>query len=576
MGTVVSVNVGLPRDVQWRGRIVRTAIWKTPVAGRVFARRLNLDGDGQADLSGHGGEQRALMVYQMDSYRYWERVLGRSDFVHGQFGENLTVEGLSDSEVCIGDRYRIGGAVFEISQPRVTCYRLGIRMDHPQMPAMVVAHRRPGFYFRVIQEGSIGAGDTIEKLVTGPERMTVAEIDALLYTSDHPVADLHRAMKIAALSPGWRWSINALLDAAEKGGVGNAGLAPSTASEPLWQGFRSLEVTALKRESDDVRSIEFASSDGTALPAPLPGQHLVVKLVIDGRKVLRNYSLIGGAPGRFRIAVKREPRGIASTFIHDRLRTADKIDVSAPRGTFVMADGTAPVVFVSGGIGITPVLAMLRSMESSPDRSVFWFHVARDASHHPFANEVRELLAKLPHGNGCVAYSRPADDLRLGIDYDVKGRLGVDVLQTHGVPSTAEFYLCGPAGFMQDIGAGLKRWGVAPKQIHSEAFNAGPTSADTRAVPPHLPATRGSGPKVNFTRSGITAQWDLSYGSLLELAEACSVPVRWSCRTGVCHNCESGLIEGRLRYQPEPIDPPPEGRALICCAMPLSEVSLDL
>src|SRR5262245_9700047 len=140
MNTVVSVNVGLPKDVQWRGRTVRTGIWKTPVDGRIVARRLNLVGDGQGDLAGHGGEQRAVMVYQLASYRYWENYLRRSDLVRGSFGENLTVDGLADDEVCIGDRFRIGGAIFEVSQPRVTCYRVGLRLDFPEMPALLVSH----------------------------------------------------------------------------------------------------------------------------------------------------------------------------------------------------------------------------------------------------------------------------------------------------------------------------------------------------------------------------------------------------------------------------------------------------
>ena len=144
------------RDVPWNGQNVRTAIWKQPVHGRVAVRRLNLDGDGQGDLAGHGGEQRAVMVYQMDSYRYWEAQLGRSDFSFGQFGENFTVTGLTDDEVCIGDRYRIGSALLEVSQPRVTCYRLGIRMAEPAMAALVVSHHRPGFYFRVLEEGEVG------------------------------------------------------------------------------------------------------------------------------------------------------------------------------------------------------------------------------------------------------------------------------------------------------------------------------------------------------------------------------------------------------------------------------------
>jgi MOSC domain-containing protein YiiM len=211
MGVIVSVNVGLPRDVAWQGRTVRTAVWKTPVAGRIFARRLNLDGDGQADLRAHGGEKRAILVYQLDSYRYWASYLGRSDLVAGNFGENLTVEGLADNEVCTGDRFRIGGAIVEVSQPRDTCYRVGIRLNQPDMAALLVAHRGSGFYFLVIREGEIEAGDRIEKLSDGPERMTVAEIDALLYSAKHPPQALRRAIRIPALSKDWQGSMQALL-----------------------------------------------------------------------------------------------------------------------------------------------------------------------------------------------------------------------------------------------------------------------------------------------------------------------------------------------------------------------------
>src|ERR1700740_622957 len=158
MGRLLSVNVGLPRDIAWQGKTVHTGIWKAPVVGPRIVRRLNIDGDGQGDLNGHGGERRAVFVYQMDSYRYWQDQLGRNDFGYGQFGENFTVDGLSDDEVCIGDRYRIGSAVFEVTQTRVTCYRVGIRMKNSQMPALLVSHHRPGFYLRVIGEGEVGTG----------------------------------------------------------------------------------------------------------------------------------------------------------------------------------------------------------------------------------------------------------------------------------------------------------------------------------------------------------------------------------------------------------------------------------
>src|SRR4051794_31564462 len=228
-GRLLSLNVGMPRDVEWEGRTVHTGIWKEPVDDRRMVRRLNVDGDGQGDLHGHGGVNRAVFVYQAESYRYWEDVLDRDDLVFGQFGENFTVEGLADDEVCIGDRYRIGSALFEVSQPRVTCYRVGIRTNEPRMPALLVAHRRPGFYLRVLEEGEVGAGDPIECVERGPERMTVAEIDGLLYLPGHARRDLARAVRIPALSQGWQGSFRDLLDQAADG-------------EPAWTGMRPMRV----------------------------------------------------------------------------------------------------------------------------------------------------------------------------------------------------------------------------------------------------------------------------------------------------------------------------------------------
>jgi MOSC domain-containing protein YiiM len=252
MPRLLSVNVGPPKDVPWQGRVVRTAIWKTPVEGRRMVRRLNIEGDDQADRQGHGGEHRAVFVYQLEAYRYWQAQLGRDDFVLGQFGENFTVEGLADDEVCIGDRYRIGSALFEVTQPRVTCYRLGIRMAEPRMPALVVAHHRPGFYLRVLEEGEVAAGDDITLIAGGPESKTVADIDALLYLTDHPDTELERAVRIPALSGGWRSSFQALLDQSRSGsGLGNAGLGP-TVPAPGWQGFRRPRIAAIHIDSSSV------------------------------------------------------------------------------------------------------------------------------------------------------------------------------------------------------------------------------------------------------------------------------------------------------------------------------------
>src|ERR1700761_1796 len=291
---LISINVGLPREVEWGGKVVLTGIWKFPINGPILATKHGLVGDAQADLVGHGGEHRALMVYQLESYQHWATHLKRTDFIYGQFGENLTVTGLADDEVCIGDRYRIGAGVFEVTQPRVTCYKVGIRMSEPQMPALLVAHRRPGFYLRVIEEGLIEAGDPIAKVQDGPSQMTVAEVDALLYTANHPIASLKKAISIPSLSEGWKNSFRDLLMAADSGvGSGNAGLVAQPVAPPAWSGFRRVRVKVVNQESADVRSFELAADDGKAFPDFIPGQHIAVRLrpAESGQTITRMYSL---------------------------------------------------------------------------------------------------------------------------------------------------------------------------------------------------------------------------------------------------------------------------------------------
>jgi ferredoxin-NADP reductase/MOSC domain-containing protein YiiM len=582
-GRLVSVNVGLPRDVFWRGETVHTGIWKQAVQGRRLAGRLNVAGDAQGDLAGHGGEHRAVMVYQMDSYRYWEAHFGRKDFTLGQFGENFTVDGLSDDEVCMGDRYRIGGALFEVTQPRVTCYRVGIRMDQPAMAALLVSHHRPGFYFRVLEEGDVGAGDEITKVAEGPERITVADIDALLYLPDHSHEQLKSSLSIAALSPGWKRSLQALLDHGAESG--NAGLTASAGPPPAWPGFRSLRVTQVDRESSSVISLSFEQPGGSPLPAALPGQFLVLRLRIeaDGPPLLRNYSMSGppGA-GTYRVSVKHEVNGAGSSFLHSQVHAGNVLEVSAPRGTFTLRPGDVPVVLVSAGIGATPVLSMLHSLSSSASpREVWWLYGARNRTEHPFAKESRELLQSMARGQSHVVYSKPGPEDQPGRDYDSAGHLNAPLLDRLGVARNAEFYLCGPPSFLRSFTEALKTWGADSNRVYAEVF--GPEESITPGIAPtsrpaaHLPSgVPGPGPQISFTRSGLTVPWNPRFLSLLELAEACDVPVKWSCRTGVCHTCECALIGGAVSYQPAPLEPPPVGNLLICCSQPSGDIEIDL
>ncbi len=567
---LLAVNVGKPKDVSWQGRTVYTGVWKQQATGPQMVRRLNIDGDGQGDKNGHGGEQRAVLVYQIDSYRYWEKELGRDDFAYGQFGENLTVDGLPDDEVCIGDRYRIGEAEFEVTQPRVTCYRVGIRLGEPRMPALLVAHHRPGFYMRVITEGHIQAGDAIVKTRTGPGALTVADTDALLYLPGRDEDKLRTALQIPALSPGWQDSFRDLLE-------------PAPPPEAAWTAFRELRVTRIVPESATVSSIYLAATDGTALPAARAGQYLTLRIAGAGQPTLvRSYSLSSAADGgTYRISVKQEPHGAASSYLNRELKPGATLDVAAPRGDFVLDDSTRPVLLISAGIGVTPVLSMLHQLAADrSERDICWLHGARGPQEHPFAAEAHKLLASLPHSREHVFYSAATPAERHSV-HAARGRLTKEALAGLAIPATASAYICGPASFMADMQDALTAIGVGPAAIHTELFGAlpsvNPGLTGKASRPPHQPpGPPETGPLITFARSGITVPFGSSRPSVLDLADACDVPTRWSCRTGVCHTCVTPLLSGDIAYSPAPLEPPADGQVLICCARPATDIVLDM
>ena len=563
---LVSVNVGMPKDVPWRGKTVHTGIWKTPVDGPVMVRRLNVDGDGQGDLAGHGGEQRAVMVYQSESYDYWQDYLGRDDLQPGQFGENFTVTGLDDRSVCIGDRYRIGDAEFEVTQPRVTCFRVGMRLGVPDMPNLLVSQHRPGFYFRVITEGLVRAGDDIVLTRRGRHELSVADVDALLYLPGHDTELLRKAVEVPALSPGWQQSFRDML------------VAPTLpiGVEPGWSGFRRLRVTATHSESPTVMSIRLEADDGSALPIPLPGQYLTVKIPDAGDpSPMRSYSLSGDpAAGYYRISVKREDHGQVSQWLHSHARTGTVIESAAPRGDFYLVDDPSPVILVSAGIGATPVVAMAHALASAQSpRQIWWLHTTQDTTAHAFAAEVAALLDSLPNAHQRVFYTRgPEAPQRL----DPRSIAGL------GLPTDATAYLCGPNAFMDDVREALTAAGFDPAHIHTELFGArSPINPGVVGAPsptrPHPPeGAPGSGPRITFARSGLSVGWSPGFHTLLELAEACDVPTRYSCRSGVCHTCVTPVIEGTIDYSQPPLEEPADGTVLLCTATPHTDLVLDI
>ncbi|MDV3123584.1 MOSC domain-containing protein [Mycobacterium sp. 21AC1] len=562
---LTSVNVGMPKDVAWRGKTVHTGIWKTPVDGPVMVRRLNIDGDGQGDLAGHGGEQRAVMVYQTESYDYWAKQLGRADLVPGQFGENFTISGLSDREVCIGDRYRIGDAEFEVTQPRVTCFRVGMRLGEPDMPNLLVAHHRPGFYFRVITEGRVQRGDPIIRTRRGRHAVSVADADALLYLPDRDIGRLREIVDVPALSPGWQQSFRDMLTADHE-----AGTPPASRRTPGWAGFRQLRIAAIHRESPTVRSIEFEAPDQSPLPTPLAGQFLTIRIPGDPAP-LRSYSLSGApAAGRYRISVKREDAGQVSPWLHAHAEAGSVLDAAAPRGDFYLADDDGPVVLLSAGIGATPVLAMLHALAAArSERDIWWVHTTRDPESLAFGDEVAALIGSLPHARQLIVYTKTS------------GRLDQQAITALGLPTDSAVYLCGPTLFMDDMRQALTAAGIESKQIHSELFGTlppiTPGIATTVHKHPHPPeGEAGTGPRVTFARSGLTANWSAGYGTILDFAEACDVPTRFSCRSGVCHTCLTPVLDGTTTYSQQPLEEPTGEAVLICCAIPRSDLVLDL
>lgn len=515
MATLRSLNVGRPKDVPWRGRTVHTGAWKHPVDGPLMVRRLNVDGDGQGDLQGHGGEQRAVLVYQTQSYAYWRKVLERDDLEFGPFGENFTLDGLADDEVCIGDRYRIGEAEFEVTQPRVTCYRVGMRLNEPRMASLLVAHRRPGFYLRVITEGRVRAGDRITRTRTGRGSLTVADTDALLYLPDPDPARLRAALAIEALSPGWQQSFQEMSGRLDQ----PPGPAPAA---PGWTGSRQLRVTHVVPETPTVPSFHLRAADSQELPLAAPGQYLTVRIPGDGRPgLVRSYSL-SSAPdtAEYRISVKREDHGTASTWLHTHLHRGDVIEAAAPRGTFVLADEHTPVALFSAGIGVTPVLAMLyRLALDHSSRAVWWVHTARDPGQQPFAEEARQLLARLPQARALIYYTAPDLEIAEGPGI-THGRMTSEGIRELGIPADAHAYLCGPEGFMSAVTSGLQLTGLNGSNIHTEVFGAlaaiNPGITHTGSGHPHQPpGPRGTGPSVTFTRSGLSTGWSDRYATLL-------------------------------------------------------------
>lgn len=580
MPKLLSVNVSLPKDIQHKGKTVSTGIFKKPIEGRVKVRTLNIDGDGQADLIGHGGEMRAVYVYSHDNYPHWAKELGRNDFTMGQFGENFTVEGMSDHEIHIGDQFRIGTVLFEVSQPRVPCYKLAIKMKEEGFYSQILKSGRLGFYFRVIEEGEVGAGDEIQPVKGDPHGMNISEVNALMYFEKENYQGFRDALKIKALSPGWRSTFEDRL-------------SKEKTTTKAYDKYRTLAVEKIVTESKTITSFYLTADDGKPLPTYLPGQFLPVKLDIPGqyKEVFRTYTL-SDSPNKdyYRLTIKREPApadipnaypGVSSNYFHDQVDVGAKIQASKPRGKFYLKGQENPILLLSAGVGVTPMISMLNWLvEMETSRKVWFVHGTRNGQEHAMNEHVRDLAHDNQNIQVYIKYSQPGAQDKLGEVYEEIGYVDIDLIKRLAPGKDCDFYVCGPTPFMKSIFNELTDWGVAETSINYEFFGpAAEMGARKKVTQPQRLAEITeccNDVEINFVKSGIKTNWNPSFGSILDLAEAEGLSPDFSCRSGICQTCVCDLKEGEVDYSPEPLDTPAPGTVLICCSKPRTNLVIDL
>ena len=543
----------------WKGRTVETGIFKEPVEGRVAVRTLNLVGDRQADLTVHGGRNKAVYAYPVEHYGYWQTELGR-ELPWGMFGENLTVAGLPlEHEIAIGDRLRAGSAEFVVSQPRVPCYKLGIRFGDDGMVKRFLQAGRSGYYLRVVVEGEVGGGDEIEVLQRDAAGIPVSEVTRLFMHDRDDVEGLQRVVGVEALPGDWRAYFEQQLVDARRSTVKSV-----DAGAPAWAGFRSFRVRSKIVEADRVASFFLEPSDGVELPPHRPGQFITMRVPIPGapRPVVRSYSISDRPAGdTYRITVK-DVEGLVSGHLHRHIGVGNELELKAPAGVFTLeADaGERPVVLVAGGIGITPLLAMLNGLVATGSvRPVWLFYGLRNEQEHVFRDWLSGIADEHENVSIETRYSESGD------------RVTVDLLRERLPSSDCDFYVCGPPAMMGAITEGLDGWGVPAEQIHFEAF--GPATVKRSATDSGTQPACGY--EVDFARSNIADIWTRCESPLLELAEENGVEIEFGCRAGSCGTCTTVLLSGSVDYLHRPGAPLAEGEILPCIAIPTSDVVLD-
>jgi hypothetical protein len=339
-----------------------------------------------------------------------------------------------------------------------------------------------------------------------------------------------------------------------------------------------VEVARIEPECDVISSFYLRRTDGTRLAPWEPGQFLPIRLTIPGQPapVVRTYTISTCAnPDFYRLSIRRMEEGLVSRFLHDRGAPGLRFEAMAPRGKFVLDQSSnRPVVLLSGGVGLTPMMAVLEHLAAEGKRSgdfrpAYFIHGTQNGRAHAFGKRVRELAAQYPGLVVQFCYSEPTDNDKPGVTHDSKGRVSVDLLKKVLPFGDYDFYLCGPPPFMSSLYSGLIDMGVRPERIRFESFGPGTVlRPEAPAKPLGTAATRGGEARVRFGKTGVDAQWAASKGTLLELAEAAGLTPAFGCRSGICGTCKTKIRGGEVEYLEEPLAARAEDEVLLCCSVP--------
>jgi ferredoxin-NADP reductase/MOSC domain-containing protein YiiM len=537
---------------------------KKRVSGAVPASFTGFQGDEQADLRVHGGPDMAIYAYATSHYELWQSEFPEHSELWGggALGENLEIDGWDETCVCVGDVVQLGDTVLQVTRPRKPCFKLALRFNDVRLPRRLVETGRCGWYYRVLKTGAIAEGDEAVLVRRLHPDWTIRRVNDISVQPDADAADLRELAGLPELAANWRAQTQA------------AALAREAAARK--SSFREFCVVRVVDESSSIRSFELAPADGAGIAPAVPGQHLVIR-GINGQTISRPYSISAIGGSHLQISVKREKGGF-SEWLHQSIKAGDRLSVLGPRGSFKLDTASnAPLVLISAGVGITPMMAMLQVATTNNGArivpaSVSFLHCARDSSHRAFKASLSEIAAKHPAVIFHTRFSRPLSTDRIGQTHDSVGRIDRElVLRTVAPLGPCNVYICGPEAFMADVRDWIEEVKSPGIRVMTELFGS--------AKSPAPAADRKQRPAravVNFARSGRSQEMN-GTGSLLELAEAEGLSVASDCRSGVCGACVAKVISGEVGYDFEPLASVGEGEALLCCGFPLAEeLVLDL